>query len=82
MSGQQIVRPSVSITQTSAPVAAKNDAQKVLIVGQQLPAGSALTGVLQTNIGDEGEEDALFGAASMVAGMVRAFKKINKIVQL
>ena len=41
--------------------------------------GSAADGALVTNIGNEGEEDALFGANSQVAGAVRAFRAVNKV---
>ncbi len=81
MTSQQILQPSVSIAITSAAVAAQNAAQKVLMVGQ-MTTGSASAGNLVSNIGNASEEDALFGQNSMLAGMVRAFKKINKIVQL
>lgn len=56
----------------------QNEAQKVLFIGQMV-AGTATPGVVEENIGNANEQDALFGAESMVATMVRAFKRVNLI---
>jgi hypothetical protein len=55
--------------------------QKVLIVGQQIGSVSE-SGVLVTDIGNDGVEDTLFGEKSMIATMIREFKRINQVVQL
>jgi len=59
-----------------------NVPQKILFVGQKLAAGSATAGVLVENIANGGAEDALFGAKSMIAAMVRAAKAENKETQM
>ena len=51
---------------------------KVLFVGQMLTAGTATDGELITEIENNNDEDTLFGQASMLAGMVRAAKKLNQ----
>lgn len=59
-----------------------NAPQKVLIVGQKTSAGSATSGALQKNIQNNSEEDTLFGENSMLAGMIRAYKKVNQITRI
>lgn len=56
--------------------------QKVLFVGQMTSAGTATSGDLVTDIGDDGEEDTLFGTRSHLAGMIREFKKLNERTQV
>lgn len=83
MGGTQILQPEVSITLTNADLSVSNFDQKVLLVGQKVASGSAADGVLVTNIASSAApENALFGEASMLAAMVRAFKAINPLVQL
>jgi len=83
MSGSQILQPSVTIAIANATLAVQNTAQRVLLVGQKVAAGSAPTGVLVQNLSSTGApENALFGQSSMLAAMVRAFKKVNEIVQV
>ena len=79
MSGTQIKQPVVTIAIANANATVSNTAQKVLFVGQKVAAGSAATGVLVTNIGSAGEEDALFGVNSQIAGSIRAFRKVNGV---
>jgi phage tail sheath gpL-like len=76
--GSIIGQPNVTVSITNANVAVGNTAQRVLIVGQMLAAGSAVAGSLVENIPNDNSEDSYFGQASLIAGMVRAFKKINK----
>jgi phage tail sheath gpL-like len=57
-------------------------AQKALIVGQMLSGGTATGGDLYQSIGNDGSEDTLFGQRSHIAGLVRSFKRENKISQL
>ncbi len=75
----QIKQPKVTAVIANANVAVANTPQKVLFVGQKVTAGSAPDGVLVTNVGNEGEEDALFGPNSQLAGAIRAFRKINGV---
>ena len=83
MSGTQVSQPAVSITIASADAAVENTPQRVLAVGQQTAAAIATTGALTTNISSSGApEDALFGPDSQLAAIIRAFKKVNKIVRL
>jgi len=81
MGGTGISNPAVTFQIIPAQQLSTVKEQKVLIVGQML-TGTATAGSLVQEIGNANEEDALFGATSMVAGMVRRFKKINKISQL
>ncbi len=56
--------------------------QKVLFVGQQTSAGSAVSGSLTQNILNDSSEDGLFGADSMLAIMIRAYKVINQVTRI
>lgn len=83
MGGTQILQPDVTFILANADREVSNTAQKVLLVGQMLAAGTASDGVLVTNISSSGApENGLFGESSMLAAMVRAFKAINPIVQI
>ncbi|MEK0324944.1 MAG: hypothetical protein QQN63_04500, partial [Nitrosopumilus sp.] len=73
--------PSVTFNIVAPQSLAGVTAHKVLVVGQQL-TGTAVAGELQQNIGTAGEEDALFGARSHIAGMIREFRRINKDTQV
>jgi len=74
-----ILRPKVTIDIIPAFQTIQNETQKVLFVGQMTTAGSATAGQLYTNIENNNQEDALFGRKSMLATMIRAAKRINKI---
>lgn len=52
--------------------------QRVLIIGQKLPAGTATSGDLVQDIGNNGEQVGLFGEDAHITYMIDAFKKINK----
>ncbi len=83
MSGSQIQFPGVTLTTTSADTVVQNTPQKVLLVGQKVAAGSAVSGSLVQNIASSGApENALFGQSSMIAAMVRAFKSVNPTTQV
>jgi phage tail sheath gpL-like len=83
MGGTQILQPEVTLALANADRAVSNTDQKVLIVGQKVAAGSATEGDLHANLSSTGApENALFGEASQLAAMVRAFKVINPIIQL
>ncbi len=55
-----------------------NAPQKVLFIHQKIAAGTALPDTLVQNILNDGSEDTLFGRKSMLAYLVREFKKVNK----
>lgn len=74
-----VAQPKVTVNIVNASQAVENTAQKVLFIGQKVAAGSAPDGVLVENILNDNSEDTLFGVNSMLAGMVRAAKKENKV---
>jgi len=76
-----VSQPEVSITILPASGIISNEPQKVLFVGQKTAVGTAIAGALTENIGNLGEEDALFGVTSMLAQMVRQAKTLNQITQ-
>lgn len=80
MTNISLPKSTYAITGAGATVA--NEGQRVLFVGQKLPAGTATAGALTTNIGNSGEEDALFGQDSMLAYLIRAHKVRNKEVRV
>ena len=78
MSGQTVSEPSVSITITPDEQLQSTQPQKVLFVGQMTAAGTANTGVLEAEIGNDSSIwEGLFGEDSMLSGMIRAAKNIN-----
>lgn len=76
-----ISRPKVTINLVPANEAVSTGPQRVLIVGQ-MSQGNAVAGELVEDVGNANEWDALFGQKSMVAGMVRAFRKINRVTRV
>ena len=74
------LQPRVTGNIVGANVAVSNTPQKVLFVGQMVAAGSATGGNLYENIQDN-SEDTLFGAASQLAGMIRAARKLNPVTR-
>lgn len=58
-----------------------NYPHRVLLVGV-MGTGTATSGAITTNIGSAGEEDALFGANSHLAMMIRNFRLYNKITPI
>jgi phage tail sheath gpL-like len=80
--GNVVSQPSVSFTLVSADQDQSNAPQKVLMVGQMISGTSAGSGAWEQNLGNAGEENALFGRTSQLAGAVRAFKSIAPQVQL
>ena len=73
--------PKVTFNLLPGQEAISTAPQKVLIVGQMV-SGTATSGDLQQNIQNNSEEDTLFGATSMIAGMIRGFKNLNQVTQL
>lgn len=77
-----ISEPSVSFSIIPASQISGVGEQKTLIVGQMLSGGTATAGDLIIDHPNDGSEDTLFGQRSHLAGMVRAFKRENKVSQL
>ncbi len=75
-----ISQPDITLTILPATTTISNAAQKVLFVGQ-MKTGTATAGALTSNIGNSGEEAALFGATSMLAQMIKRARNINKLTQ-
>ncbi len=76
-----VSEPFTTVNIVNASEEVGNTVQKVLFIGQQTSAASAVSGALQENILDDGAEDGLYGVNSMLAAMIRAARKVNKIVQ-
>jgi len=77
----KILQPKTNVLIVPSSEEAQNTGQRILIVGQML-AGTAVAGSLVENIANGGAEDALFGAQSMIAAMVRANKVRNQSIQV
>ena len=77
-----IDNPKVTLSIIPAQQLAGVTEQGVLIVGQLLAGGTAVAGELQRDIPNDGSEDTLFDANSHIAGMIRAFKAVNKVSAL
>lgn len=78
-----ILAPKVTLQIIGAEQIQKGANQRVLLVGQKLSAGSAAAGVVSRNVPDsENSINALFGAKSHIAEMVRRFKAVNKSTPL
>ena len=82
MSGTVVTQPSNTWALVNADSTVANTDQRVLMVGQQTAAASADDGALETQIGQAGEEDELYGPDSQLAAMIREFRKINKVVRI
>ncbi|HND56688.1 MAG TPA: hypothetical protein PLV92_29920, partial [Pirellulaceae bacterium] len=83
MSGNIVSRPVVTFSLASADALVANAPQKVLIVGQYVTAGAGVTnGSWHKNLANDGSENSKFGRTSVLAEMIRAFKKIAPQVQL
>lgn len=80
--GGSIGKPSVSLSIIPAAQLVGVQEQKVLMLGQMLEAGTAIAGDLIQDHGNDGTENTLFGQSSHLAGMIREFKKMNKISRL
>lgn len=76
-----ISQPDITINIIPAASTISNEPQKVLFIGQKITAGSAAAGELEANIGNSGEEDALFGVTSMLAQMIREARTLNGVTQ-
>ena len=76
-----ISRPKVSISLVPAQTTISNAPQKVLFIGQKISSGTAVAGELNKNIQNDNSWDTLFGAKSMLAGMLRAARRENGVTQ-
>lgn len=74
--------PIVTSTLSAAFQKAGFNAQKILVIGQKVAAGSAVSGDLNENILNDNSWDVLAGAASQGAAAVRAIKALNGITQV
>lgn len=72
-----VLQPRTTVSIIPANTVVANADQKILFIGQKI-GGTATAGALVENI-LENTEDALFGAKSMIAGMIRAARKLNKV---
>lgn len=76
-----ISKPKVTVNIIPAALEVQNTNQKVLMIGTML-AGTATPLTLVQNIQNDHSENALFGANSMLAQMVREFKKLNPVTRI
>lgn len=81
VAGSVIYQPEVNVSILEAQQPVANAAQRVLLVGQTA-GGSATNGQWVRDIGNANEEVALFGRDSMLAEMVRTFKRYAPQVSL
>jgi len=77
-----IRQPRVNFAITNANQTVSNLSQAILIVGQKTSAGTATADALTENVANGGAEDALFGADSMLAALVRANKVRNQSIKI
>jgi len=77
----EISQPDIDFTIIPAIETQSTLPQRVLFIGQMTAAATAVSGELQTEIGNASEENNLFGIDSMIAGMIRAGKIINGITR-
>jgi phage tail sheath gpL-like len=73
--------PKTTVTLRPADQNISNAPHKVLFVGQKVAGGTATAGALIENIGNDNSWDTLFGANSMLAGMLRSARLINPVSQ-
>ena len=76
-----IRQPKVNVAIVPSSAEVQNTTQKILFVGQML-TGTATAGALVENVANGGAEDALFGARSQLAYLIRANKRRNQQVQI
>lgn len=77
-----ILRPKVTLNILPAALEISVAPQRMLFIGQKLSSGTAPSGVLQEDIRNDNSENLLFGQSSMLAGMIRAAKVINKVTRV
>lgn len=77
-----ISQPDVTFSIVPAQRDVSNTAHRVLLVGQKVSGGTATSGVVVENIGNDNEWDTYFGATSHLASMIRQFRRINPITRI
>lgn len=77
-----ISKPDVSLSIITSSTLQENQTQRVLLIGQQLAAGTATSGALIQNIANDSDSiSTLFGSKSLIANMVRvALAELDGIV--
>ena len=73
--------PEIDFSIVPAYVKAENEEQRMLFVGQ-MTTGTATPGALYPSIDNANAQDTLFGLRSMLAGMIRNAKVVNKISRM
>tara|TARA_R110002096_G_scaffold50015_2_gene131732 strand:- start:1811 stop:3361 length:1551 start_codon:yes stop_codon:yes gene_type:complete len=73
--------PAVNFNIVAGAIDVANAPQKVLLIGQGV-SGSVAAGSLTSRIGNASEEDTFFGRRTMIATMVREFRRINTVSQI
>jgi phage tail sheath gpL-like len=76
-----ISNPKINIQIIPAVQEVQNEEQRILFLGQ-MTTGSATPGSLVQSIGNNNEQNALFGQGSILANMIKAAKKYNKISRM
>lgn len=74
----QVIEPSIAFNIIGANTVVENAAQRILLVGQKLPAGSLPAGALAQNVALN-QEDTLFGVGSMLAVMFKSIRAVNGV---
>lgn len=75
-----VLQPKTTVNIVGANQAVENTSQRVLFIGQKVAAGTAPAGGLIENILNNAE-DTLFGANSMLAGMIRSAREQNPVTR-
>lgn len=75
-----IAQPEVTASLRAAGVTAGLTPERLLFVGQKND-GTAVSGALTSNIGNNGQEDTLYGAASPLAAAIRRARRRNPATQ-
>ena len=76
-----ISKPDVTFNIVANSEDVSNAPQKILFIGQGTD-GTAVADKWSQNVGSSGQEDTLFGKKTMLATMIREFRKINSISQI
>lgn len=87
MTENTISQPNVTLQIVSADIPVSNAPQRILVVGQTTPAGTATNStsganIVIPNIGNDGSENTLFGHGSILALMIRKIKQVAPQVQV
>ncbi len=73
--------PDITSSLLPASVKAAINPQKVLFIGQKTSGGTATSGALVENIGNDNAWDGLFGKTSMLASIIRGARLLNGATQ-